>query len=64
MPGELFASDVALPVLLPVHAPVSRLYVPLTYGVMVTDTPLKVGDRPCFPLDRPDELADFLAAQI
>jgi len=31
---------------------------------VVSDTPLDAGGRPCFPLDDPEPLADYLAAQI
>ena len=31
---------------------------------VVTDAPLEAGDRPCFPLDDPAALAEFLAAQL
>ena len=31
---------------------------------VVSDVPLPCGDRPCFPLDDPAPLADFLLAQI
>ncbi len=31
---------------------------------VVTDAPLDAGDRPCFPLDDPAPLADFLIAQL
>ena len=31
---------------------------------VVTDAPLDTGGRPCFPLDDPEPLADFLSRQI
>ncbi len=31
---------------------------------VVSDTPLDTGGRPCFPLDDPEPLADYLAAQL
>ena len=31
---------------------------------VVSDTPLDTGGRPCFPLDEPAPLADFLIAQL
>jgi len=31
---------------------------------VVTDAPLDAGDRPCFPLDAPEQLAEHLARQL
>ena len=31
---------------------------------VVSDVPLETGGRPCFPLDDPEPLADFLLSQL
>ena len=36
---------------------------PAACFAVVTDTPLDAGGRPCFPLDAPEALAEFLAGQ-